>query len=392
MTKAQAERNVWLYYPHIIFNESLLTGIYYVTILGTLAGMSLPEILYLEACVLVLNIVLEVPAGIFSDAIGRKPTLIIARVFHGAGSLLIIFVTSPIDVWVVTALWSVGTSLQSDADTSLLQETLAERGLAHRLRAHTRYAQASRDATKAILMLGAGFLLEWDMRVTLAISLALTLIPLVCSFFYTEPSRRVRHQSFREATAQIAQGVRDAWKMRAIWWIVGFTAVVTISTSVWFWHNPYYTLVGIPLVLFGFVSSLTNLCRVLGALLSDKLERRIGERYMVLGVILVLGISNLVMGLFPSILAALCVGLKTAVAGFLKPFADAYLNRHIISNDARNTVLSIRSIVKRLVGAIASAVFGVLIDVFGMLDAVIVLGVTVLLLGLASYRAYTKLP
>ncbi len=90
--------------------------------------LSAQEALILAALTDVGVIALEVPSGYLSDAMGRKPTLILAALATTAGCLLIYASTDFIMLAVAQLLLGTGTAFASGSDNALLFDTLAAEG------------------------------------------------------------------------------------------------------------------------------------------------------------------------------------------------------------------------------------------------------------------------
>lgn len=386
MTELEANRNIRLYRIHVLFNESLFLGVILVTLLMGLGQMTVSGIFYMEAVMLSLAFFLEIPTGALSDLIGRKRVLVVARVFHGAGTVLLTFMTNPLDVVVSYLLWTVGGALQSGADTSLLYETLKERGRENEFSRIMGNARSWRLMVKACCALAAGVLASIDLRLPLLIGMPLALIPLFCSFFYVEPARAEKSSTMRKFEI-MREGLRAARNIRQVRWIIAFGAAISLSPTVWYWHNPYYELAGIPLWIFGIIGFGSNFAAALGSRYAFMMENMLGEKRSALFIVLAQGLPITAMSLLATPWMATFVVVKSFGNGFAHPFTQTYLNRHI-PNAVRNTVLSVQSAIDAFVGVIALATFGFLTDIIGFLNTVTVLGLAVLALGLLSYRVY----
>ena len=97
------------------------------------------------------------------------------------------------------------------------------------------------------------------------------------------------------------------------------------------------------------------------------------------------------MGMFPFAAMAYLVLSQNVVRGFMRPFTEGYMNHHIDTEKIRATVLSVRSSLSDLVTVMSLSCFGMMDKRLGLLNSLMILGITVLLLGTVSYRRYRVL-
>ena len=389
MNESSAVRNIWLYRIYTIFNEPLFWGPILITSLQNLAGMELSEIYFMESTVLCLCLLLEIPSGALADLIGRKKTVVIGRVFLLANTYFFTVMETPLEAWIGNILWAIGFSLQSGADTALLYDTLANVGKQHEFKKIEGHAIGLRLILMAFCALATGWLASIDLRLPLWIGLPFMAVPLVTALLFTEPVQIVQY-SAREQLGLLKQGIYFAARSVEVRWMVGFAALLGTTSKVWFFtYNPYFELVELPLSYYGTVFFSLNVVAWISSHYAHSVERALGERACVLGMVLCLGVPILLMGYFPILPFAYLVLVQNVVRGFMRPFVGDYLNRHISSN-IRATVLSVQSSVANLAGIVSLAMFGLLTREYGLLNSLIVLGTVSLSLGMLSYQTYKR--
>ena len=119
-------RNLPLY-RYFLFARSLLfwQAIWFLYFQGVLSAQ---EAIVLAALYDVGVVVLEVPSGYLSDAVGRKPTLALAALATAAGCFLIYASTDFTMLALAQLLLGAGTAFASGSDNALLYDTLAAEG------------------------------------------------------------------------------------------------------------------------------------------------------------------------------------------------------------------------------------------------------------------------
>lgn len=389
MNEHEGKRNILLYRLHTIFSEPLFWGPILITALQNLAHMPLADIYYMESTALGLCVVLDIPFGALADLIGRKKTICIGRFFLMGSVICFATMQSPLEAWLGDILWAIGFTLQSGADTALLYDTLKERG---EERAYKRIdGQAA--GTRLILMgccaLAVGVLAKINLRLPIFLGIPFMLIPLASSFFFKEPTR-TKHYSMREQVRLLKQGGIFVLRSAKVCWMVGFAALLTTASKVWFFtYNPYFETVGVDIAYYGVIFFLLNVVAWLSSHYAYKIEGSLGERRCIIVMILCVGVPILMMGLIPIPLCAYLVIVQNVVRGFMRPFVGDYLHRHV-SKDIRATVLSVQSSAAHLMGIVGLAGFGFLTGHMNLLNSLKVLGIVSLALGAWSFRSYAK--
>ena len=356
--------------------------------------MSLADIYYMEAMVLCVCVVLDIPSGALADAIGRKRTIVIGRVFLLGSVCGFATMENATDAWTANILWAIGYSMQSGADTSLLHESLKERGREREYKKIQGGAIGTRLMLLAICALVTGYLAEIDLRIPLYVCIPFVAIPLVASLFWKEPAR-VATQTAYAQLHMLTRGVQFACTSVTVRWMVGFAALLVTVSKIWFFvYNPYFELVGIPLSQFGILFFCLNLVAWLSSHYAHHIEQHLGEKSCIAVMILCLAIPILAMGFFPIWLCAYLVIVQNIVRGFMRPFIEDYLHRHISGNEnshhIRATVMSVQSCTANLTSIIGLALFGSLTGVISLTSSLVILGMTCLICGGMSYWCYIR--
>jgi MFS family permease len=374
-----------------LFSEPLFWGPILIISIQQLAHMTLPDIYFMEATVMVLCVILNIPAGALADIIGRKKTLIIAMVFHIASRVFFITMTSPLDAWIGNILWAFGYSLQNGADVALLYSNLNARGLQKKFSRIEGCAVGGRMLLIAFCSLAVGPMASINMRLPLYCCLPFLFIPLIVSFYMKEPVVTKKF-SIGEQLRTMKDGTLYAIRKPEIRWIIGFCALLVGASKIWFFtYNPYFVIVGIDLRYYGVIFFLLNIVAWASSHWAHRIQSRLNERSCIVGMIVCVGLPILIMGVFPLAAMAYLVTSQNMVRGFMRPFTEGFMNHHINSEKIRATVLSVRSSLSDMVTVISLFCFGMMDKRLGLLNSLIILGITVLILGMTSYRRYCKL-
>lgn len=389
MKDKECVRNIFLYKMLVIFGEPLFWGPIVILSLVELSGMSLSEIYYMESVVLILCVVLEIPFGVLADTIGRKKTIVVGRFFLFLSTCFFAFMSNPTDAWIANILWAIGFTLQSGADTSLIYDTLKGVGRECEFKQMEGKSAGNRFFLIAFCSLLVGFLASFDLRLPLYLCIPFMFVPLVSSWFMYEPIQ-TSHYSAQKQIETLKQGVTFLLTSKEVRFMVLFSALLASVSKVWFFsYNPYFEIVKLDISYYGVIFFLLNMVAWISSHYAHTIESMVGERNIILGMVLCIGIPLIVMGLIPAQVCAYLILTQNIVRGVMRPFMGDYLHKHTVT-EIRSTTLSLQSSVSNLVSILALAGFGFLMGYVSLLNSFVLLGIVTLVGGMSCYVFYRK--
>lgn len=411
MEEHQCRRNVMLYRIYALFNEPLFWGPILITSLQRLGHLSLPGIYYMESIVVAaVCLPLDIPAGVLGDLFGRRTMVIIGRSLYLVSTVLFACMHSPLDAWIANILCMAGVSTQRGSDDALLYDSLKVIGR------EAQYEEVQGKACGnwfliaapcalvagivadpglaakfAALVLGvhvSSVAYESLLRLLISLCIPFMAIPLIAACFFAEPPRFKNH-TIRGKINELQSGTRLALRCAPVLWMLGFAALLNTTSKLWFFaYNPYFELVHLPVVQYGFVFCLLSLVAWLASRYASR-ALQLGEGRCIVMMVLCLALPIILMGAFPSMVFAYLVSVQNVVRGFMKPFVTGYLNRHV-GAAARATIHSVQSTTSWLVSIAGLAAFGFVTASLSLTRSFLVLGVCVLVLGSMSYLCYLR--
>jgi len=146
-------------------------------------------------------------------------------------------------------------------------------------------------------------------------------------------------------------------------------------------YQPYLKEVGLPIAYFGIVFAVIAVIGGLGSKYVHKIEKKIGEKYLLIIISLAPATLFLLMAFVNSPWAALLPVLVAVFLGFKDPVISNYVNKHVESHH-RATVLSFGLCLFSFGSVIIFPFLGYLSDTIG---PVISFSVIALLLALVSF-------
>lgn len=317
----------------------------------------------------------EVPSGYIADIWGRKPSLVLGTLFgilgfatYSAGSGKMIFICAEI-------LLGVGQSLISGADTALLYDTLVEHKTENKYLNHEgKITSAGNFAEVAAALFVSLFVLS-SYRKWFYLQTIVAAIAFIASIFLSEPKYHKRKSQGRfDAFVNTLKYVVSHSRLRNI--IIMSSVIGFASLSMAWFAQPILKEIGINERLYGFSWIVLNSMVAFGSLYSIRLDSR--NRFAI--TLLIIGLP-LSLGFFvTSFVINYWVALPLVVFYFIRGTAHPVLKKYIndyTTSDIRATVLSIRSLIIRLLFFIMGPIFGFLTGKVSLEIALILCGTVV---------------
>ncbi|MCK5085377.1 MFS transporter, partial [Candidatus Parcubacteria bacterium] len=113
---------------------------------------------------------------------------------------------------------------------------------------------------------------------------------------------------------------------------------------------------------------------------AHKIEDVIGQKYSLVSLILITGISYLLMGNFIYIFSFSFAFLQQFVRGFSRPIIEDYVNK-LTSSEIRATVLSVQNMSFQFFYAAVIPIIGWIADIYSLVQALTILGITTFVFG-----------
>jgi MFS family permease len=334
-------------------------------------GLSMREILEIQAIFGIAVALFEVPTGYVADMWGRRASLIVGTFFSGVGFSILPFADTYWALVLFEVIVAFGGSFVSGADIALVYDSLPQD--ANRLR---RLGSLSQWALvgEAIAAIAASILIAWSFTYILWTQVIVAWIPFVLSWFFIEPPiQKMEHRSPFKNCWSVARFIlvedpllRLIFLNSLIWGLSSFCIVWLLQ--------PYWTQEGIPLEYFGILWSALMFVAAGASKWTHVLERWLGAS----GILITLALSAC-LGYF---LMAFAGGGIGVIAGIL-----FYVNRglaSVIFTDAFNwkipsafraTANSLRSFAFRLSYGLIGPLTGLVIERYDLSAALGSLGV-----------------
>jgi len=375
MDLKKLKSNIRKFYVYRFFQAMFLVGPIFVLFL-TDNGLSVTQVMFLQAYFYVILLLLEVPSGAFADKYGRKTSIILSSLFVFFGHLTYALGYTFFVFLIAETIYGIAVSLWSGTDSAFLYDTLKN------LKREKEFKKVFGNyyAINFIFLgLGGilgGYLAEYSLRLPFWISL----IPLGIAFFipfsFTEPMiyKKVKTNYWQHIKKAVNYSINH--KSLRLFLIYSFL-IVGISEALWYIFQPYFVEIKIPITYFGIVFFGGSVMAAIGAKYAHKIEMKLGEWRTLFFIALCIGVSYLIMGIYSIILISLIsFFIASLIFGGFRPIIEDYYNKHVKSFN-RATVLSFKNFLNGISFVIFAPLIGVITDTYSLGIAFIMSGILV---------------
>jgi len=352
-------------------------------------GLSMQDIMVLQALYSLALVIFEVPSGYFSDTIGRRNSLITGSVLGTFGFIIYSLSHSFFGFLCAEMILGFGYSFISGTDSALLYDTLLETEKEKDFTKRQGRLSATANFSEAAAGILGGIIAVSSLRLNFYIETGVIALSIPVALSITEPKihRNLKSHMTYKGFYNI---IRETFTDPPLFWLIICNAVILASTLTIIWFvQPYLKMSDIPLIMFGVIWTVLNLSVGVSSLYADKLKNILGNKFsFILPVILVItGYFSLT---FMNLKWAFVLFVLLYIArGFTLPVFTNRINMQIPS-ERRATVLSIRVLITRLIFCVIGPITGYISDKISLRAALLFSGTFFLLLGTISLAGLLK--
>jgi len=327
-------------------------------------GLSLAEILLLQAIFSLATLVMEFPSGYISDRTGYRFALNLACLLGITGWATYTFAGSFTGVLIAELQLGASYAFISGADSALLYETLHCEGREEHYAKYDGRMTAWAQAGEAIGAVGAGILYGWFPLLPFILQIGIWVAALaICRNLKDIPvPARETISHLREA----ADITRKAFSQPGIRYTILLAALLGLSSFYPVWLiQPYMQTLNVPLSWFGPIWAVANLCVSFGSIISHRVQFHLGARGtpVLLLALVVAGYAGLA---FSQVIWGFAFYfLLTIMRGIQGPFLRLALQKQSARHE-RASILSLKSLIFRLGFVITGPLVGILADHSGL--------------------------
>jgi MFS family permease len=344
-------------------------------------GLSMCEVFILQSVFSIAIVVLEVPSGYLADIIGRKVTIIAGCILSFAGYAAYSFSYGFWGFLVAELFLGFSTSFISGADSAMIYDTLLETGSEDEYKKIEGRMLSVGNFSEGIAGIVGGFLALVSLRTPFYFEAAVAFFSIPVALSLVEPARHKLDNSegsFKSILRIVKYSLHEHKEVK---WLIIYLSLITVSTLTLVWFiQPYLKSVGLPLVFFGIVWAALQFSVGIFSFYAHKIELFVGRRGTLVSLIVLTAAGYWLLSAFQSIWAIAFLLTFYFVRGMGYPVLKDYLNK-IITSDIRATVLSVASLVRRLIFSIFGPMIGWVSDFYSLSTALMLCGIIFLFWG-----------
>lgn len=345
-------------------------------------GLTLTDILLLQAIFSVATVVMEYPSGYLSDRLGYRFSLLLASLLGISGWTTYTLAGSFSTVLLAEIQLGISYAFISGSDSALLFETLRDQGREEEYLRHDGKMTAWAQGGEAAGAIGAGVLYAWLPLLPFLLQVAVWVVAWLICRKLREPATRLPEPIVSHW--QEARGIarRALFEQPALRWGIVFGALLGLASFFPVWLvQPYMQANNVPLAWFGPVWAAANLSVSLGSVLSERTLFHFGIRGVTWLCLLLISAGYLGMAMTHAAWGFVWYFLLTLMRGLQGPLIRQHLQQRSQRSE-RASLLSLKSLVFRLGFIAAAPLVGMLADRHGLSITFILLltGLLILLL------------
>lgn len=354
-------------------------------------GLTGFEIMFIQGVYSLTMAIFEIPSGYFSDRLGRKTTLIIGSILWALGFVFYSVSSSFYGFIGAEILLGFGASFISGTDTAMLYDTLIDlKREKDFLKFEGRTLSVGNFAEGAAGIIGVLIAQYFVLRGAYIGQMAIALIGIPICLSLVEPHIHKKKKPLQ--FIEVIHIFKDTlFKNSALAWNILFSSVIGMSTLTMAWFALFYfNHLGLSMLAIAGMWLLLNSSVGVISWIVPSIQKKLGRT----GSIFVIGFGIPIIFIFLGLISAywilLLLILFYMIRGIATPVLREYINI-LCDSDIRATVLSIRSFVIRILFFIISPLMGYIKDVYSIQEALVAMGIFILVSSLVCVGMLKKL-
>ena len=345
-------------------------------------GLSLTQIMILQATYSFTVALFEIPSGFFADIYGRRLSLFFGSILTFLGYLIFSFYSGFNEFFIAEIFLGIGGSLISGADSALIYDTLLE------LKKDEDYTKIEGknygigNVSEGLAGVLGGFLALSSLELPVYIQTFVLFFSIPLSYSLVEPKSSYKlAKSFKSILLVVKETFFQKNKLK--WYILYSSAMGIGTLSIAWFVQPFLMEIDTPLIYYGIIWASLNIITGITSYYSYIFEKGKVLIYISLSMLILF----ILLGFNISIYGFIFIVLIYLIRGIITPNLRNLININSTS-ERRATVLSLRSFVIRISFALIAPILGYITDVYEISYVFYFLG---LLVGLSSLLAVYKL-
>ena len=354
-------------------------------------GLSLTEIMILQAGYSISVAVFEIPSGYISDVFGRKKTIILSTIFCFIGYILFSFYSGFLIFLIAEIMIGIGGSLMSGSDSAIIYDTLLEidkKDTYTKIEGRNYAIGNFSEATAGVI---GGVLASTSIYFPVYAQTFVLFFSIPIAFLLIEPNLHRKNLEKGSLSSVISILNETFVKYKKLKWLIIFSSIMGVATlSIAWFCQPFFNNIGIPIIYFGVIWALLNLSVGVTSFNSHLFEKKMKPLTIMSVMAFLMPLCFFLLAYFNSFFSLLFILLIYLLRGLVTPILRTYININTTS-DRRATVLSIRSFMIRISFAIIAPSMAYISEITNLMYAFYIIGFIVASISLLSVYKLSNL-
>ncbi len=344
-------------------------------------GLTLRDVLTLQAIYSIAVIILEIPSGYAADVWGRKNTIILGSILGTIGFAVYSFTSGFYGFLIAELILGTAQSFISGSDSALLYDSLKLQGREKQYVKYEGRVLSIGNFAETLAALAGGFLAEISLRTPFYWQTVIAFIAVPAAFSLYEP--KVSSKIVGAGLKHIFSVVKySLFKSKELSLNILFSSVIGCATltMAWFLQTYLNKIHNFTEYQVGIAWAVVNLTVGVATMFAYKIENKIGSLKTTLFILIVISGAYIVLGLTQLQFVFGIIWLFYFFRGIATPVLKDYINR-LCEPQVRATVLSVRNFVIRIFFSAFGPFMGWMADIYSIKQAFLFSGLIILLSG-----------
>lgn len=353
-------------------------------------GLSMLEVVILQAVFSVVILITEIPSGYFADIVGRKHSIVIGAILGAIGMLIYTFSYGFWGFLLAETMLAIASGFFSGADSALLYDSMLELKQEKNYKKTQGRIYASGSFSEGIASILGGFIAIISLRHTIYVQAAIALIIIPLALSLTETKKReyeIPEGNLKEILKAAKYAFHDNKQIK---WLMLFSgAVGTASFTVVWFTQPLWQNAGIPIIWFGLLWALLQFAVGIASAKAHQIEEKIGKLKTLALMTPAFMLAYVLLGAIESPWILVLLVVFSVIRGIKRILILAYINEATPPH-RRATILSIEGMVMRVTFSLFGPIIAWISDAASMQQAFFAAAAIYGILGLVTFAQLTK--
>ncbi len=350
-------------------------------------GLSVGEVMQIQAVYSIAVALFEIPSGYFSDKLGRRLTLVLGMTITFLGVLMLCFAYGYWELMLANIMLGLAGSLISGTDSALLYDSLLQiQREDEYLKLEGRMYSVATFSEAIAAIFGGLIAAHYGYRATFWAFLLCLLPGILLAWSLVEPKSDEEKTKAGWDNIQHILSYTFVGNVRLRWFVLLSASMGAATLTMAWFAQPYFKEIGFSDKTIGILWSVLNLTAAVFSFSAFYMDQLMSRRHLAWLIVIGIAAGYAGLGFSYGVLGIAFIFLIYVMRGIAVPVLKDFINMETPS-DMRATVLSIRGFFIRITFAALAPFLGWISDVYTLQQAFLVAAVSFGAFGLVCMGA-----